>query len=234
MNIFKITEEEKRKILNSHKSELIVKEQANAFDKFKKEFPSSITQSAAGTTQPAAAPAAGTTQPPAAPAAGTTQPPAAPAASTEKKFEFKTDPNVKPESGIKYQPPTPQELSKGVQMAATAATAAPTTPAVKGNPMVAKLQQTLIDKFKVNLGNTGPNGNGVDGFMGINTANAIKKALELSKAAPNAEVATKTDTTQQKKVEFKAPNITPESGIKYQPPTAQELAKGVQMAAVKK
>ena len=226
MNIFKITEEEKRKILNSHKSELIVKEQANAFDKFKKEFPSSITQSAAGTTQPAA----GTTQP----AAGTTQPPAAPAASTEKKFEFKTDPNVKPESGIKYQPPTPQELSKGVQMAATAATAAPTTPAVKGNPMVAKLQQTLIDRFKINLGNTGPNKNGVDGFMGINTANAIKKALELSKAAPNAEVATKTDTTQQKKVEFKAPNITPESGIKYQPPTAQELAKGVQMAAVKK
>ena len=38
MNIFKITEEEKRKILNSHKSALIVKEQANAFDRFKKEF----------------------------------------------------------------------------------------------------------------------------------------------------------------------------------------------------
>ena len=227
MNIFKITEEEKRKILNSHKSESIVKEQANAFDRFKKEFPSSITQSAAGTTQPPAAPAA--------PAAGTTQPPAAPAASTEKKFEFKTDPNVKPESGIKYQPPTPQELSKGVQMAATAAPAAPTTPAVKGNPMVAKLQQTLIDKFKVNLGNTGPNGNGVDGFMGINTANGIKKALESLKAAPAGEVATKTDTTQQKKIEFKAdPNITPESGIKYQPPTPQELSKGVQMAAVKK
>jgi hypothetical protein len=210
MNIFKITEEEKRKILNSHKSELIVKEQANAFDRFKKEFPSSFTQSAAGTTQP----------------------PAAPAASTEKKFEFKTDPNITPESGIKYQPSTPQELAKGV---ASAATAAPTTPAVKGNPMVAKLQQVLIDKFKVNLGNTGPNGNGVDGFMGINTANGIKKALESLKAAPAGEVVTKTDTAQQKKFEFKTdPNITPESGIKYQPSTPQELAKGVQMASVKK
>ena len=219
MNIFKITEEEKRKILNSHKSESIVKEQANAFDRFKKEFPSSFTQSAAGTTQPPAAPAA--------PAA-----PATPAASTEKKFEFKADPNITPESGIKYQPSTPQELAKGV---ASAATAAPTTPAVKGNPMVAKLQQVLIDKFKVNLGNTGPNGNGVDGFMGINTANGIKKALESLKAAPAGEVATKTDTAQQKKFEFKAdPNITPESGIKYQPSTPQELAKGVQMAAVKK
>ena len=233
MNIFKITEEEKRKILNSHKSELIVKEQANAFDKFKKEFPSSITQSAAGTTQPVA----GTTQP----AAGTTQP-AAPAAAQKVDFsKFKKDfPASFDQSapatpaageGINYQLPTPQELAKGV----AAATPAPSTAAVKGNPMVAKLQQTLIDKFKVNLGNTGPNGNGVDGFMGINTANAIKKALELSKAAPNAEVATKTDTTQQKKFDFKNPNFNfnPDA-IQVKKQTPQELSKGVQMAAVNK
>jgi len=203
MNIFKITEEEKRKILNSHKSALIVKEQANAFDKFKKEFPSSISQAT----------------------------PAAPPASTEKKFEFKTDPNINPESGINFQPQTPQELAKGV----AAATPAPSTDAVKGNPMIAKLQQTLIDKFKVNLGNTGPNKNGVDGFMGINTANGVKKALEMLKSTPAAEVTTKTDTPQQKKFEFKAdPNITPESGIKLKQQTPQELSKGVQMASVKK
>ena len=101
--------------------------------------------------------------------------------------------------------------------------------------MVAKLQQTLIDRFKINLGNTGPNKDGVDGFMGINTANAIKKALELSKAAPNAEVATKTDTTQQKKFDFKNPNFNfnPDA-IQVKQPTPQELSKGVQMAAVNK
>ncbi len=211
MNIFKITEEEKRKILNSHKSELIVKEQENPFTRFKKEFPSSISQEA-----PAA---------PAAPAAGQTPP-----ASTEKKFEFKANPNINPESGIKFQPQTPQELAKGVASASPAAATA-----VKGNPMIAKLQQTLIDKFKINLGNSGPKGDGVDGFMGINTANGVKKALDILKSTPAAEVTTKTDTPQQKKFEFKAdPNITPESGIKLQQQTPQELSKGVQMASVKK
>ena len=101
--------------------------------------------------------------------------------------------------------------------------------------MVAKLQQTLLDKFKINLGKSGPNGNGVDGYMGINTANGIKKALEILKSAPATEVTTKTDTPQQKKIEFKTPNFNfnPDA-IKLQQQTPQELSKGVQMAAVNK
>ena len=101
--------------------------------------------------------------------------------------------------------------------------------------MVAKLQQTLLDKFKINLGKSGPNGNGVDGYMGINTANGIKKALESLKAAPAGEVATKTDTSQQKKFDFKNPNFNfnPDA-IQVKQQTPQELAKGVQMAAVNK
>jgi hypothetical protein len=230
MNIFKITEEEKRKILNSHRSASIVKEQTNGGINFKPKTPQELAQELAQGLQ-GVAPAA-----PAAPAAAPADGQKVDFSKFKKDFPASFDQSAPAapvaDGGINYKVPTPQELAKGV---ASAATAAPTTPAVKGNPMIAKLQQTLIDKFKVNLGNTGPNKNGVDGYMGINTANGIKKALEMLKSAPAGEVATKTDTTQQKKFDFKNPNFNfnPDA-IQVKQPTPQELSKGVQMAAVNK
>lgn len=72
-------------------------------------------------------------------------------------------------------------VSEQVQQAAPVA---PTAPDV-----IMKIQRILVDKYKVNLGNSGPKGDGVDGKWGNLTQTAFEAATKGIKP-----VATSTDT----------------------------------------
>jgi hypothetical protein len=68
-------------------------------------------------------------------------------------------------------------ISEQVTQAAPAA--APTAPDV-----IMKIQRILVDKYKANLGNSGPKGDGVDGKWGNLTQTAFENATKGTPAAP--------------------------------------------------
>ena len=70
-------------------------------------------------------------------------------------------------------------VSEQVQQAAPAA--APTAPDV-----IMKIQRILVDKYKANLGNGGPKGDGVDGKWGNLTQTAFEAATGGAKSAATA------------------------------------------------
>lgn len=67
--------------------------------------------------------------------------------------------------------------------------AAPTAPDV-----IMKIQRILVDKYKANLGNSGPKGDGVDGKWGNLTQTAFEAATGGAKSAATAAAPTTTNT----------------------------------------
>jgi hypothetical protein len=185
--------------------------------------------------------------------------------AAQQKFNFNPNPNLNlnPESAIKLQQPTPQELAKAVASAAPAtaapATAAPTPAAPATNlsmpDLIKQIQTILKTKFNATLGNTGPNKDGIDGVWGKNSQTAFENALKTLPAAAAAPttgtttvvagapaagtgtppVSGATSSTQQKFNFNPNPNLNlnPESATNFKLQTPQELAKGLTTATPK-
>jgi hypothetical protein len=73
------------------------------------------------------------------------------------------------------------------QAAPTTQQAAPTTQSLNPIDKIKLIQTTLIDKYKMVLGNTGEKKNGVDGSLGPKTLEAIAKVIK-SKTLPDNSV----------------------------------------------
>jgi hypothetical protein len=73
------------------------------------------------------------------------------------------------------------------QAGETTQQAAPTTQSLNPIDKIKLIQTTLIDKYKMVLGNTGEKKNGVDGSLGPKTLEAIAKVIK-SKTLPDNSV----------------------------------------------
>ena len=76
-----------------------------------------------------------------------------------------------------------KEQAETQQAAPTTQQAAPTTQPLNPIDKIKLIQTTLIDKYKMVLGNTGEKKDGVDGSLGPKTLDAIAKVIK-SKTAP--------------------------------------------------
>jgi hypothetical protein len=111
---------------------------------------------------------------------------------------------------------------------ATPATAAPTTPAPATNlsvpDLIKEIQKILKDKYKANLGTSGPNKDGIDGVWGKNTQSALESAIKTLPAAPTtgapaaAAPTTGAPAAAAPTTQFKTGNIPTEIGFKPSTP----------------
>jgi hypothetical protein len=108
---------------------------------------------------------------------------------------------------------------------------AATQPAATPKDLITQIQTVLKDKYKANLGNFGPNKNGVDGKWGNLTQTALDNALKSiadvkqKRATETQQTATQDTATQQaaekaKPVISQAINLPTQSGIQQRPQVA--------------
>ena len=91
---------------------------------------------------------------------------------------------IKEQAETQQAAPTTQQAAPTTQQAApTTQQAAPTTQPLNPIDKIKLIQTTLIDKYKMVLGNTGEKKDGVDGSLGPKTLDAIAKVIK-SKTAP--------------------------------------------------